>query len=130
MAHDVQHADPHHPSGGHGADHYEEPVHSEHIVPIGIYVAVFLALVVLTWVTTFVSTLDLGRLNIFVALSIAIFKASLVLLFFMHVKYGTRLTKMIVLSGIYWLILLLFIVMADLWTDRKSTRLNSSHVGI
>ena len=90
--------------------------HTEHIVPIKIYVAVFLSLIALTWVTTGVSTIDLGRLNIFVALSIAICKASLVLLFFMHVKYGTRLTKMIVLAGIYWLILLLFIVMMDLWT--------------
>lgn len=107
MAHD-------HNTGGHEEQISEH--HSEHIVPIGIYVAVFLSLVVLTWVTTFVSTLDLGRLNIFVALSIAIFKASLVLLFFMHVKYATRLTKMIVMSGIYWLILLLFIVMMDLWT--------------
>jgi cytochrome c oxidase subunit 4 len=88
----------------------------EHIVPVSVYVAVFSALIVLTWVTAFVSTIDLGRLNVFVALSIAIFKASLVLLFFMHVKYGTRLTKMIVLSGIYWLILLLFIVMMDIWT--------------
>jgi cytochrome c oxidase subunit IV len=87
-----------------------------HVVPVKIYIAVFLTLVALTWVTTGVSTIDLGRLNIFVALSIAIVKASLVLLFFMHVKYGTRLTKMIVLSGLYWLILLLFIVMEDLWT--------------
>src|ERR1700679_3705146 len=90
--------------------------HGEHIVPLPVYFAVFGALIVLTWVTAFVATVDLGRLNVFVALSIAIFKASLVLLFFMHVKYGTRLTKMIVLAGIYWLILLLFIVMMDLWT--------------
>ena len=67
----------------------------------------------MTWVTAFVSTVNLGRLNIFVALSIAIFKASLVILFFMHVKYGTRLTKFIVLAGLYWLILLLFIAMVD-----------------
>ncbi|HWE49146.1 MAG TPA: cytochrome C oxidase subunit IV family protein [Bryobacteraceae bacterium] len=108
MAHD-------HHSGGHeevqDAEH-----HQEHIVPIGIYVAVFLSLIVLTWVTSGVATLDLGRLNIFVALSIAIVKASLVLLFFMHLKWATRLTKMIVMSGLYWLILLLFIVMMDLWT--------------
>ena len=87
-----------------------------HIVPVRVYVAVFITLIVMTWVTAFVSTIDLGRLNVFVALSIAIFKASLVILFFMHVKYGTRLTKMIVLAGLYWLILLLFIAMADLWT--------------
>lgn len=91
--------------------------HAEHhIVPKRVYFAVFAALIVLTWVTAIVSTIDLGRLNIFVALSIAIFKASLVVLFFMHVKYGTRLTKMIVLCGLYWLLLLLFIAMADLWT--------------
>jgi cytochrome c oxidase subunit IV len=91
--------------------------HSEHhIVPKRVYYLVFLTLIVMTWVTAYVSTIDLGRLNVFVALSIAIFKASLVILFFMHVKYGTRLTKMIVLAGVYWLILLLFIVMMDLWT--------------
>jgi cytochrome c oxidase subunit IV len=100
------------------ADHGETNTagHSEHIVPVRVYVLVFLTLIVMTWVTAFVSTIDLGRLNVFVALSIAIFKASLVILFFMHVKYGTRLTKMIVLAGLYWLILLLFIVMMDLWT--------------
>ena len=73
-------------------------------------------LIAMTWVTTWISTVDLGRFNIYVALSIAIFKASLVILFFMHVKYGTRLTKMIVLAGVYWLLLVLFIAMVDLWT--------------
>lgn len=91
--------------------------HSEHhIVPKRVYFLVFITLIVMTWVTAYVSTVDLGRLNVYVALSIAIFKASLVILFFMHVKYGTRLTKMIVLAGIYWLILVLFIAMLDLWT--------------
>jgi cytochrome c oxidase subunit 4 len=90
--------------------------HSEHIVPKWVYFLVFITLIVMTWVTALVSTIDLGRLNVFVALSIAIFKASLVILFFMHVKYGTRLTKMIVMAGLYWLILLLFIAMMDLWT--------------
>lgn len=92
----------------------EHPDH--HIVPKSVYFLVFITLIVMTWVTAFVSTIDLGRLNVFVALSIAIFKASLVVLFFMHVKYGTKLTKMIVLASLYWLILLLFIAMADLWT--------------
>jgi cytochrome c oxidase subunit 4 len=91
--------------------------HNEHhIVPRRVYYLVFITLIVMTWVTAFVSTIDLGRMNVFVALSIAIFKASLVILFFMHVKYGTKLTKMIVLAGLYWLLLLLFIAMADLWT--------------
>jgi|SRR5579863_2719391 len=87
-----------------------------HIVPKRLYIAVFLALVILTWVTTFVSTVDLGRWNIFAALAIAICKASLVVLFFMHVWYSTRLTKMIVMCSLFWLILLLFITMTDIWT--------------
>jgi len=87
-----------------------------HVVPIPVYVAVFLTLIVLTWVTAFVATVDLGRLNIYVALSIAIFKASIVVLFFMHVKYGSRLTKLIVCSGILWLLFLLFVTMGDIWT--------------
>ncbi len=94
------------------SDHNEQ----HHIVPKSVYFAVFITLIAMTWVTAWVSTVDLGRLNIFVALSIAIFKASLVILFFMHVKYGTKLTKFTVLAGLYWLVLLLFIAMCDLWT--------------
>ena len=91
--------------------------HSEtHIVPKRIYFAVFAALIVLTWVTAYVSTVDLGRWNIFVALAIAIFKASLVILFFMHVRYSSRLTKMIVGAAFFWLFLLLSLTMTDLLT--------------
>jgi cytochrome c oxidase subunit IV len=98
----------------HAANH---GAHSEnHIVPKRVYFLIFAALIVLTWVTALVSRIDLGRWNIFVALAIAILKASLVILFFMHVKYSTRLTKFIVVCGFFWLSLLLFITMADLWT--------------
>jgi cytochrome c oxidase subunit IV len=90
--------------------------HEAHVVPKWIYFAVFFALIVLTWVTTLVARIDLGRWNIFVALAIAIFKASLVVMFFMHVWYSTRLTKMIVTASIFWLILLLFFAMTDIWT--------------
>jgi len=91
--------------------------HSEHhIVPKRVYFGVFATLIVLTWVTAWISTKDLGPLNIYVALSIAVFKASLVLLFFMHVKYGSKLTKFIVCIGIVWLLMLLFIAMIDIWT--------------
>jgi len=90
--------------------------HTHHVVPKRVYFAVFAVLIVLTWVTAWVSTIDLGRLNLVVALSIALFKASLVVFFFMHLAYATKLTKMILFSGIYWLILLLFITMEDIWT--------------
>jgi cytochrome c oxidase subunit IV len=95
---------------------HDNAKHEVHIVPVPIYLAVFGALIILTWVTAWISTIDLGRWNIFVALAIAMFKASLVILFFMHVKYSTRLTKMIVGAGFFWLILLLFITMSDIWT--------------
>jgi cytochrome c oxidase subunit 4 len=90
--------------------------HEHHVVPVSVYLAVFAALICLTWVTAWISTVDLGSWNIFVALAIAFFKASLVILFFMHVKYSTKLTKMIVGAGFFWLILLLFITMMDIWT--------------
>jgi cytochrome c oxidase subunit IV len=101
---------------GHGEHEHADHLAPHHVVPKIVYFGVFFALVVLTWVTTLVSRVDLGRWNIFVALAIAICKASLVVLFFMHVWYSTRLTKMIVMSSIFWLFLLLFITMADIWT--------------
>ena len=91
--------------------------HTEHhIVPKRIYIAVFLTLIVLTWVTAFVSTIDMGRFNVFVALAIAIFKASLVILFFMHVKYSPKLTKLVVIAGVFWLVILLTVTETDLLT--------------
>lgn len=105
-------------SHGNSAEQHEHADHlaPHHVVPKAVYFAVFLALVVLTWVTTFVSKVDLGRWNIFVALAIAICKASLVVLFFMHIWYSTRLTKLIVSAAVFWLILMLFITMTDIWT--------------
>jgi cytochrome c oxidase subunit 4 len=87
-----------------------------HIVPIPVYVGVFLALVVGTIVTWQVALIDLGRWNVVVALTIAVTKATLVVLFFMHVKYSTKLTKLVVLAGIFWLLILLTITESDLLT--------------
>ncbi len=89
---------------------------TEHIVPVKVYVYVFLTLMVMTVVTTAVAFVDLGRFNVVVALAIAFFKASLVVLFFMHVHYSTKLTKMIVGAGIFWLAIMVFFTMADLLT--------------
>ena len=90
--------------------------HSIHIVPVPVYVGVFLALVIGTLVTWQVSLIDLGRWNAVVALTIAVCKATLVVLFFMHVKYSPKLTKLVVICGIFWLMLLLTITEADLLT--------------
>jgi len=56
---------------------------------------------------------DLGRFNIVVALAIATIKATLVVLFFMHAKYVPRRTKLVIMAGIFWLALLLFMTLSD-----------------
>jgi cytochrome c oxidase subunit 4 len=68
---------------------------------------------VLTAVTVGVAFINLGPLNFPVALSIAIVKATLVILFFMHVKYSSRLTKLIIATGFFFLLLLFTLTMTD-----------------
>jgi cytochrome c oxidase subunit 4 len=89
---------------------------SEHIVPVRIYVTVFVALLVLTATTTAVSAIDLGPWNTVVALAIAVFKATLVVLFFMHVKYSPRLIGVVIVGGLFWLAILLAITFSDFAT--------------
>ena len=86
---------------------------AEHIVTKKQYSLVFGALLLLTFVTTAVGMMDLGRLNVVVALVIAVIKATLVVLFFMHIYWSTKLTKLVVVSGIAWLILLLWLTLTD-----------------
>ena len=86
---------------------------SEHIVPVRVYVTVFVLLLVMTATTTGVSGIDLGPWNTVVALGIAVFKASLVVLFFMHAKYSPRLTRVVILGGLFWLAILLLITFSD-----------------
>ena len=86
---------------------------SEHIVPTRVYYLVFLALMVGTAVTVWVAYLDLGFANTAVAMGIAVTKATLVILYFMHVKYGSRLTWIVVASGFIWLGILFALGMSD-----------------
>ena len=79
----------------------ETPGEHVHIVSPKIYVAIFLALLVLTGTTVAVSYIDLGVFNPVVALAIACIKMVLVVLFFMHVKYSSKLTKLTVISGVF-----------------------------
>lgn len=89
---------------------------SAHVVSKRIYYTIFAALMVLTFITVWVSSLDLGPMNTVVALAIAGIKATLVVLFFMHVKYGTRLTKLAVIGGLYWLMILMALTLSDYLT--------------
>jgi cytochrome c oxidase subunit IV len=94
---------------------------SEHIMSSKFYYTIWIALLGLTGITAAVAFVDLGPLNVVVALVIATVKALLVVLFFMHVKYTSeKLTKIVIVSAIFWLFLLLALSMADyttrLWT--------------
>ncbi len=88
--------------------------HSEHVSSAGLYWFVWLILIICTVLTAVVSTIDLGKANTVVALGIATFKATLVALIFMNVKYTSeKMSKAILVSAIAWLLLLLFLSLAD-----------------
>ena len=76
-------------------------------------VSVFASLIALTLVTTLVSYVDLGEFNIVAALLIALVKASLVAWIFMGVRYTSSLTKLFVVAGIVWLMILVVITFSD-----------------
>ncbi len=87
-----------------------------HITPLWVYLAVFAALVIGTTATYLASTVDLGWANTPIALVIATIKAVLVILFFMHVIYSTRLTWVVVIASFVWLAVLFVLTFADYLT--------------
>jgi cytochrome c oxidase subunit 4 len=88
--------------------------HAQHIVtPVSTYVAVFVTLLIMTFLTYWAATHDFGPWNTPVALGIAMFKASLVVIYFMGVRYNTPLTKVVVVAGFFWLIILFGLTMGD-----------------
>ncbi|MCL4836578.1 MAG: cytochrome C oxidase subunit IV family protein [Thermoanaerobaculia bacterium] len=89
---------------------------SNHIVPVRVYLLVFGALMVLTTVTVVVAYFDFGVLNNVIMLGIAAVKATLVVLYFMHVRYGTQLIPIVVGSSVLWLLILLAFTLADYFT--------------
>ena len=86
---------------------------SGHVSPKSTYYTIFGALLVLTATTVGVAFLNLGRLNFPVAISIAILKATLVVLFFMHAKYSSRLTKLVIGGAFFFLMCLFGLTMTD-----------------
>ena len=86
---------------------------SGHVAPKSMYYAVFAALLVGTALTVGVAFIDLGALNNVLMLGIAITKALLVVLFFMHVRWSTRLTWVVAASGFFWLLILFGLTMMD-----------------
>jgi cytochrome c oxidase subunit 4 len=86
---------------------------SGHISPTSSYYGIFGTLMVLTAVTVGVAFVNLGSLNFPVAIGIAITKATLVILFFMHVKYSSRLTKLIVAMAFFFLFIMFGLTLTD-----------------
>ncbi|OFW29496.1 MAG: hypothetical protein A3H97_01035 [Acidobacteria bacterium RIFCSPLOWO2_02_FULL_65_29] len=87
-----------------------------HIVPKSVYYLIFAALMAGTAVTVAMAFVDLGAFNAVVALTIAVVKATLVVLFFMHVRYSSRLTWAVVFGSVFWLGILLALTFSDYLT--------------
>jgi cytochrome c oxidase subunit 4 len=87
-----------------------------HVSSLVTYFAVFAALLAFTGITVAVAFVNLGPLNDLVAMGIAIIKATLVVLFFMHVKGSTRMVKLTVVSSFFWLLILFGLTLSDYFT--------------
>src|SRR5207244_8910601 len=86
---------------------------SGHVAPKSMYYMVFGALIAGTALTVAAAEVDLGALNNVLMLAIACAKALLVILFFMHLRWGTRLTWVVVGSGFFWLLIMFSLTMSD-----------------
>ena len=87
--------------------------HEHHVVRPQTYLLILVALLILTGTTTGVAYLDLGIWNPVVALAIACIKAVLVVLFFMHLRYSSKLLKLTVLSGLFTFLVLITMTLTD-----------------
>jgi cytochrome c oxidase subunit 4 len=92
---------------GHGHDT------SHHIIPIDTYLKVFGTLIVLTVITVLAARVDFGALNAVVAFAIATVKAVLVAAIFMHLKYDDKMNRVIIVSSVFFLIVLWFFAILD-----------------
>jgi cytochrome c oxidase subunit 4 len=104
----MSHQPDHETYTGHAAPHHQASLVT--------YFAVFFSLMILTVLTVAVSRLDLGTLNTAVAMAIAVLKATIVILWFMHVIHSPRLTWIVVMSSFIWLAVLFVLTFADYLT--------------
>ena len=86
---------------------------SDHVSPVSLYITIFAALMILTGVTVAAAYLNLGQLNFSVAIAIACFKATLVVWYFMHVKWQSHMTKLTLATGLFFLAILLGMSLID-----------------
>ena len=86
---------------------------SHHIVPLRVYIGVFVALIALVALTVGVAFLNLGPFSVPVALTIAALKALLILLYFMHVRYSSNVSRIYAGAGFFWLLILIVLTLSD-----------------
>jgi cytochrome c oxidase subunit IV len=97
---------------------------SEHIVSPKIYVVIFLTLMAGTGITVWAAYQNFGPFNIVIALAIATFKATLVVLYFMHARYSPKRTQLVIVCSVFWLAILLALTLADYKTrSQQESRL-------
>ncbi len=90
---------------------------SEHIVPVKVYLAIFVALLLGTALTVVAAFHDFPwQFNTVIALTIASIKATLVVLYFMHVRYSNRLVWVIVIAALFWMGILFALTFSDYFT--------------
>jgi len=85
-----------------------------------IYIAIFLALIVGTTLTVWAAFQNFHQFNIVIALGIATIKATLVVLYFMHARYSTKRTQLVIVCAVFWLAIMLALTLSDYQTRRPS----------
>lgn len=96
---------------------------SEHIVSPKIYLVIFLTLMAGTGITVWAAFNNYGAFNIVIALAIATFKATLVVLYFMHARYSPKRTQLVIVCSVFWLAILLALTLTDYTTRSHEGRL-------
>ena len=100
---------------------------SEHIVSPKIYLVIFLTLMAGTAITVWAAFRNFGQFNIVIALAIATFKATLVVLYFMHARYSPKRTQLVIVCSVFWLAIMLALTLSDYGTrERTLSRLSPS----
>ncbi len=95
---------------------------SEHIVSPKIYAVIFGSLMLGTYITYKAAYVDLGKFNIVIALAIATIKATLVVLYFMHARYSSKRTQLVIVCSVFWLAIMLALTLTDYDTRSHETQ--------
>ena len=100
-----------------GADSHED---HNHVVPLKVLAGVWGALLVLTWITVTASWIDLGNLNIVIALAIAVVKSAFVALYFMHLRYDKPFNAVVLVGTLCFVVLFIGLAMMDVFHYREN----------